>query len=272
MSNKPFDIGDAVFNEAKLPILIAGPCVIENRDLTLFIAEEMKKICAARSIPLVFKSSYTKANRSSGLSYSGPGLKEGLKILAWVKEKTGLPILTDVHEPSEVEPVAEVADIIQIPAFLCRQTKLVQTAGRTARVINIKKGQFMSPYQMKLIVDKVVAVGNERVMLTERGTFFGYGDLVVDMRSLSIMASFGFPVLYDATHSVQQPGGMGDRSGGLREFILPLARAAAATGAVSGLYVETHPSPEESPSDSASMLPLKDMPKFIDSIWSVFTK
>jgi 2-dehydro-3-deoxyphosphooctonate aldolase (KDO 8-P synthase) len=244
--------------------------VIENEGLTLEIAKEVQKICVEKKVPLIFKASYSKANRSSGDSYVGPGLDKGVKILKKVKDKTGLPILTDIHETVEIPRVLESADILQIPAFLCRQTGLVKTAARTKRPLNIKKGQFMSPQQMKLIAEKAVSVGNNSVMLTERGTFFGYGDLVVDMRSLVVMAGFGYPVIYDATHSVQQPGALGDASGGLREFILPLAQAAAATGAISGIYLETHPEPEKSPSDSASMLPLVDLPKFIDAVWDIF--
>jgi 2-dehydro-3-deoxyphosphooctonate aldolase (KDO 8-P synthase) len=236
----------------------------------LEIAKEVQKICVEKKVPLIFKASYAKANRSSGDSYVGPGLEKGVKILKKVKEKVGLPILTDIHETGEIPRVLDVADILQIPAFLCRQTGLVKTAARTKRPLNIKKGQFMSPYQMKLIAEKAVKEKNPNVMLTERGTFFGYGDLVVDMRSLVVMAGFGYPVIYDATHSVQQPGALGDASGGLREFILPLAQAAAATGALSGIYLETHPEPAKSPSDSASMLPLVDLAKFIDSVWEIF--
>ncbi|MBC8204311.1 MAG: 3-deoxy-8-phosphooctulonate synthase [FCB group bacterium] len=252
--------------------LIAGPCVIENLDLTMLIASELKSLCEIMRIPLIFKASYKKANRSSGKSYSGPGIEEGLEILRTVRKETGLPILTDVHETGEVESAAKTADILQIPAFLCRQTELIQAAAETGKIVNIKKGQFMSPRQMQLSAEKAVSTGNSKVILTERGSFFGYGDLVVDMRSLVIMASFGIPVLFDATHSVQQPGGLKHQSGGLREFILPLAKAAAATGVVSGIYMETHPEPEESPSDAALMLPLKDMPGFLHSVWNIFQR
>ncbi len=254
------------------PILVAGPCVIENQPLTLEIAETVRNICREKDIPFIFKASYAKANRSSGKSFISIGFHEALDILQKVKSDLNIPILTDVHETVEILPVAEVVDVIQIPAFLCRQTELVQRAAQTGKVVNIKKGQFMSPQQMGLIAEKAVMMGNENVMLTERGTFFGYGDLVVDMRSLPIMASLGYPVLYDATHSVQQPARMGEQSGGLREFILPLARAAAATDALSGIYMETHPRPEKSPSDAASMLPLNMLSQYIDSIWKVFKK
>ena len=252
------------------PILIAGPCVLEDEGLAGEIAAELKRICAELAIPLIFKASYAKANRSSGESYVGPGVEKGLKMLAKVKAETGLPVLTDIHETGDIAPAVEVVDVLQIPAFLCRQTGLVQNAARTGKPLNIKKGQFMSPWQMKHILEKAVSAGNDKVMLTERGTFFGYGDLVVDMRSLPVMAGFGSPVLFDATHSVQQPGGMGDKSGGLREFILPLAKAAAATGFVSGIYAETHPEPAKSPSDAASMLPLAEMKSFLRAVWKHF--
>ena len=269
---KVIDISGIRLGGDNPPVLVAGPCVIENKSLTLEIAREIKRICVDKGVPLVFKSSYAKANRSSGNSYVGPGLHEGLKTLAKVKGELGLPVVADIHETGEIARAADVLDILQIPAFLCRQTGLVKSAARTKLPLNIKKGQFMSPQMMKPVAEKAVMVGNEQVILTERGTFFGYGDLVVDMRSLPIMASFGFPVLYDASHSVQQPGGLGEQSGGLREFILPLARAAAATGYISGIYLETHPEPEKSPSDAASMLPLDLLPGFIDEVWSIFKK
>jgi len=270
MSNK-IQIQNVVIGSGETPVLIAGPCVIENESLTLEIAREIKSLCETRHIPFVFKASYAKANRSSGTSYIGPGIREGLDILARVKSEIGVPILTDIHETIEVYPVSEVADILQIPAFLCRQTELVQRAARTGKAVNIKKGQFMSPNQMKLIAEKAAQAGNDKVMLTERGTFFGYGDLVVDFRSLPIMAGFGYPVLYDATHSVQKPGVLGDKSGGAREFIIPLARAAAATGCINGIYMETHPDPSKSPSDAESMLPLVQLPSFLDLLWNLFT-
>ncbi len=267
---RTIDIGGIPLGADNPPVLIAGPCVIENQRLTLEIAREINKVCRERGIPFIFKASYAKANRSSGNSYVGPGLIEGLKALEKVKGEVGVPVLTDIHESGEIARASAVVDILQIPAFLCRQTGLVKAAARAGLPLNIKKGQFMSPQMMKPIAEKAVMAGNEQVILTERGTFFGYGDLVVDMRSLPIMASFGFPVLYDATHSVQQPGGLGDSSGGLREFILPLAKAAAATGYVSGIYLETHPQPETSPSDAASMLPLTQLTDFIASVWRLF--
>ena len=270
MGRNKISVGSVTIGADSEPVLVAGPCVIENEELTLEIALELKRLCADLQIPLIFKASYSKANRSSADSFSGLGIKAGLKILEKVKSQTGIPLLTDVHESAETEIAAQVVDILQIPAFLCRQTELVQSAARTGKPLNIKKGQFMSPQQMKLIAQKAFAVGSDKVILTERGTFFGYSDLVVDMRSLPIMASFGTPVFFDATHSVQQPGGLGSASGGLRQFILPLAKAAASTGAVSGIYLETHPEPEKSPSDAASMLPLERLPDFLKSVWSIF--
>ena len=267
---KKIKIDNITIGQGLKPALIAGPCVIENESLTVEIASTLKQLCAEKKIPFIFKASYAKANRSSGKSFATIGFREALGILERVKAETDVVTLTDVHETVEVLPVADVVDIIQIPAFLCRQTELVQRAAQSGKIVNIKKGQFMSPYQMKHILEKAAMAGNRSLMLTERGTFFGYGDLVVDMRSLPVMASFGYPILYDATHSVQKPAGMGDHSGGNREFILPLARAAAATGSLSGIYMETHPEPEKSPSDSASMLPLNQMSSFIDAIWNVF--
>ena len=267
---KKIQIDSITIGHGEKPVLIAGPCVIENELLTMEIAAHLSFLCSTRGITYIFKASYAKANRSSGKSFIGPGIREGLDILAKVRSEVGVPVLTDIHETIEVFPVAEAVDILQIPAFLCRQTELVQKAAQTGRVINIKKGQFMSPEQMRLIAEKAEMAGNDKIMLTERGTFFGYGDLVVDMRSLPIMASFGYPVLFDATHSVQKPAGLGNHTGGSREFIIPLARAAAATGAVSGIYMEAHPDPEKSPSDAASMLPLSQVPEFLDSIWSLF--
>ena len=267
---KKIKINNITIGQGQKPVLIAGPCVIESESLTLDIASHLKDLCAEKNIPFIFKASYSKANRSSGKSFSGIGFRAALGVLERVKAELDIITLTDVHETVEVLPVADVVDIIQIPAFLCRQTELVQRAAQSGKVVNIKKGQFMSPGQMKLILEKAAMAGNRNLMLTERGTFFGYGDLVVDMRSLPVMASFGYPVLYDATHSVQKPAGMGEQTGGSREFILPLARAAAATGSLSGIFMETHPEPEKSPSDSASMLPLNQMHTFIDSIWKIF--
>jgi len=236
-------------------VLIAGPCVIEDEDVVLETARRGKETAQKVGVPVIFKSSYIKANRLRGNSYMGPGLEEGLRILAGVKEELGLPILTDVHCRQEVEDVAQVADVIQIPAFLCRQTELARVVGRTGKAVNIKKGQFLAPEDMRHLAEKVEAMGNERILLTERGTTFGYRDLVVDMRSLVIMSQLGYPVVFDATHSVQLPGASGTTSGGQPQFILPLVRAAVATGC-DALYVETHPRPEEALCDAASMLPV----------------
>ena len=238
-------------------LLIAGPCVVENRDLVLRTAERVKAVALRHNTPMVFKSSYKKANRTSRNSFSGIGMDEALAILAEVKRDLGLPILTDVHSPEEIPAAASVADVLQIPAFLCRQTELLEAAGRSGRVVNIKKGQFMAPADMKHAAEKVTGTGNSAVMLTERGTTFGYHDLVVDMRALPIMRSLGYPVVLDATHSVQLPGGdvRAAQTAGQPEFILPLARAGAGAG-IDGLFVEVHPDPARALSDAASQLRL----------------
>jgi len=245
--------------------LIAGPCVIESEKLCFTVAEKVLFLCQKHSLPFIFKSSYSKANRLSGKSYSGPGLTKGLKTLAKIKKHFDIPILTDVHETSEVDAAAEVADVIQIPAFLCRQTALVQTAASTGKWVNIKKGQFLAPEDMKLIAEKA---GTKKVMLTERGTAFGYRNLVVDFRSLLIMKKTGLPVIFDATHSLQIPGGAGTTSTGQPEFMIPMAMAATATG-VNGLFVETHPNPKEALSDAGAMLPLEQMKNLIESVLKV---
>ena len=230
--------------------LIAGPCVIESEGQCLYIAQTLKAIGEELKLPMVFKASFDKANRTAGDSFRGPGLEKGLEILASVKAKTGLPVLTDIHEVCQVEKVAEVCDILQIPAFLCRQTDLTEAAARTGRVVNIKKGQFLSPWATKHLAEKVRKVeGSGEVLLTERGASFGYGNLVVDMRAFPIMKPFCDGVVYDATHSLQLPSSGGAKTGGQREFIATLARAAMATGDVDGLFLEVHPEPEKSPSD-----------------------
>lgn len=246
-------------------LLVAGPCVIESRDETLDIAEELLRLTSDYPVLTIFKASYLKANRSHPESYTGPGLEEGIEILQYVKDKTGLPILSDVHCRAEVETAARALDILQIPAYLCRQTRLIQEASRTGKVVNIKKGQFMAPEDMEGAVKKVKGEGNSRVMLTERGTFFGYRNLAVDFRSIRIMKKFGCPVLFDGTHSVQRPGGEGVSSGGDPEFILPLCRAAAAVG-VDGLYLEVHPDPSRALSDASSMLSLDRLPRLLDEV------
>lgn len=240
----------------KAPLaLIAGPCVIEGRDECLKIAERLHRVSRQEGIPLVFKASYDKANRSSIRSYRGPGMVKGLEILDEVKQRFGLPVLTDIHSEAEVGPVAAVVDVIQIPAFLCRQTDLVVAAAQSGKPVNIKKAQFMAPWDMKNVVAKMEESGNSRIMLTERGTSFGYNNLVADMRSLPMMSEIGYPVVFDATHSVQRPGGMGDSSGGDSELAPMLARAAVAVGC-DALFIETHPAPKEALSDAATMLPL----------------
>ena len=236
-------------------VLIAGPCVVESRELILRTAEAVGAIAGKRGVPVVFKSSYRKANRTSGRSFSGLGMDEALAILAEVKREFGMPVLTDIHAEGEAAAAAEVADVLQIPAFLCRQTDLLHAAGRTGRVVNIKKGQFLAPEDMKHAAEKVAETGNTNILLTERGTTFGYHNLIVDMRSLTVMAGLGYPVVLDATHSVQLPGGDAVRSGGQPEFIFPLARAGAAVG-IAGLFLEVHPDPPRALSDAASQLKL----------------
>ncbi|MCB8820719.1 3-deoxy-8-phosphooctulonate synthase [Microvirga rosea] len=242
-----------------LPLsIIAGPCAIESRDHALEMASALKEITAKLGIGLVYKSSFDKANRTSIASARGIGIEKALSIFSEVKEKFGLPVLTDVHENDQCAPVAEVVDILQIPAFLCRQTDLLVAAAKTGRVVNIKKGQFLAPWDMANVAAKVTAAGNPNVMLTERGASFGYNTLVSDMRALPVMAETGAPVIFDATHSVQQPGGNGATSGGQREFVPVLARAAVAVG-VAGVFIETHQDPDKAPSDGPNMVPLKEM-------------
>ena len=249
----PVKVGDSVvIGEGKLT-LIGGPCTAEGTELCCEVASFLKKLCARLDIQYIFKASFDKANRSSGSSRRGPGLEAGLKILAEVKSRCGVPVLTDVHESFEVPDVAAVVDVLQIPAFLCRQTDLLQAAGKSGLPVNIKKGQFMAPEDTRNCVEKVRMTGNNSVMLTERGSSFGYHNLVVDMRSLVTMRSFGVPVVFDATHSVQLPGGLGNASGGQREFVFPLARAAAAVG-IDALFAEVHPRPAEAWSDGPNSL------------------
>lgn len=238
--------------------LIAGPCVIESEKLILDTAETLKLITEKLSIPLIFKASFDKANRSSASSFRGPGIEQGLRILERVKVELGLPVLTDVHEDTPLDEVAAVVDVLQTPAFLCRQTNFIQNVARQGKPVNIKKGQFLAPWDMQNVVDKARAVGNEQIMVCERGVSFGYNTLVSDMRGLAIMRETGCPVVYDATHSVQQPGGQGTSSGGQREFVPVLARAAVAAG-ISGLFMETHPDPASALSDGPNMWPLHQL-------------
>jgi len=239
-------------------VVVAGPCVIETEELCLEVARVLREVTADLGLPYIFKASYDKANRSSGASFRGPGLKRGLEVLARVKEEVGVPVLSDVHLPGEARPAAAVLDVLQIPAFLCRQTDLIQAAARTGRPLNIKKGQFMAPWDMRLVVEKARAVGNDRVILTERGSCFGYNNLVTDLRAIPVMQGLGCPVLFDATHSVMLPGAAGDRSGGHREMAPVLARAAVAAGC-DGVFLEVHPEPERGLSDAATMLRLAEV-------------
>ncbi len=248
-----FTIGDGSL------FLIAGPCVIESEEHALKMAECIAGVCKAMGVPYVFKASYDKANRTSLSSFRGPGLKDGVRILRKVKESVNVPVLTDVHDAHDVEQVAEAVDVVQIPAFLCRQTDLLVAAARTGKVVNIKKGQFLAPWDMRPVVEKVRAAGNDKIILTERGASFGYNNLVVDFRSLPIMRGLGCPVVLDVTHSVQLPGGQGSCSGGQKEFIAPLARAGVAAG-VEGLFMEVHPEPAKALCDGPNSLPLAEVP------------
>jgi 2-dehydro-3-deoxyphosphooctonate aldolase (KDO 8-P synthase) len=255
MTTHDVTIDGLVLGQEHPLFVIAGPCVIENETLCLQVAERLQIITAALGIPFIFKSSYDKANRTSGASFRGLGLDEGLRILRKVHEEIGVPVLSDVHAIEEVQPAAEVLDVLQIPAFLCRQTDLVLAAMRTGKAVNIKKGQFLAPWDMKPVVDKATSTGSHRLLLTERGSCFGYNNLVSDFRSLPIMRQWGYPVVFDATHSVQLPGGAGTASSGQREFVAPLARAAVAVGC-DGLFMEVHPDPDRAPSDGPNMVPL----------------
>ncbi|MFT5288846.1 MAG: 2-dehydro-3-deoxyphosphooctonate aldolase (KDO 8-P synthase) [Planctomycetota bacterium] len=249
--------------------LLAGPCVLEREDLALEIAERLAEIAGNRSIQLIFKASFDKANRTSVASGRGPGIQEGLAILAKVKERTGLSVVTDVHLPEHCALAAEVVDMLQIPAFLCRQTDLIVAAAETGRAVNVKKGQFLAPWDMRHVVNKSIEAGNENVLVTERGACFGYGRLVVDMSGLQDLAATGKPVIFDATHSVQMPGGADGRTGGDRSRVPALARAALATGHVDGLFFETHPEPETSPSDGANMVPLEHFAAVLDGCLAI---
>ena len=242
--------------------LIAGPCVIENEKLCLDIARSLQKTCARLGVTYIFKASFDKANRTSGKSFRGPGVEEGLKVLASVRAKIGVPVLTDVHTEAQATLAGEVLDVLQIPAFLCRQTDLIEAAVRTGKIVNVKKGQFLSPAEMGQVVKKAADLGGRQIIVTERGTTFGYNNLVSDMRSIPILRRFGFPVVFDATHSVQLPGGGGDKSSGQREFAPLLARCAVVAGA-HGVFIETHPKPDTAPSDGPNMIPLAEMPEVI---------
>ncbi len=245
--------------------LIAGPCVIESESHARMMAERVATIAADKGVPYIFKASYDKANRSSIKAFRGPGLGEGLRILGKIKTETGLPILVDIHETAQAAPAAEVADILQIPAFLARQTDLLLAAAKTGRIVNIKKAQFLSPWDMGNVAEKVASCGNRNIIFTERGASFGYNNLVVDMRSFPVLQKFGYPVVYDVTHSVQTPGGLGHASGGQPEFIETLARAGVAAG-VDGLFLETHDNPAAALSDGANALPLAELPQLLSRV------
>jgi 2-dehydro-3-deoxyphosphooctonate aldolase (KDO 8-P synthase) len=262
------EIGQVKIGAGSPLCFIAGPCVIESAEHAIGLATRLSTIANERRAPLIFKASYDKANRTSVSSFRGPGLREGLQVLSEIKAKTGLPVLTDVHEAAQVGPAAEVCDVLQIPAFLCRQTDLLLEAGRSGRAVNIKKGQFLSPWDMEHAAEKVTSTGNYRVILTERGASFGYNNLVVDMRSLVVLRKFGFPVVLDVTHGVQLPGGAGRASGGQPEFIEPLARAGVAAG-VDGIFLEVHEQPERALSDGANALRLDLLPGLLDRLYRI---
>jgi len=262
------DIGTFTVGEGQRPFLIAGPCVIESEQLVIETAGRIAEIARVLGVPYVFKSSFDKANRTSITSFRGPGLEQGLEVLAKVKRQIGVPVLTDVHTESQATQAGQVVDVLQIPAFLCRQTDLLIAAAKTGKVVNVKKGQFLSPLEMGNAVKKVEECGNRRIVLTERGSSFGYNNLVVDMRAFPILRSFGYPVVFDATHSVQLPGGGGTKSSGQREFVEPLACAAAGAG-VDGFFMEVHPNPNEALSDGPNMVPLHQLKSLLERVMRI---
>ena len=262
---KRISLGNLNLGDSAPLFLIAGPCVIENEKETLHTAERLRDIAKELDFPLIFKASYDKANRSSVDSYRGPGLEKGLDILSRVKDDLKLPVLSDIHRFEEIIPASRVLDIMQIPAFLCRQTDMVVEAAASGTIINLKKGQFMAPWDMKNVISKAVSTGNEKIILTERGVSFGYNNLVTDMRSFPIMREFGYPVVFDATHSVQLPGGAGTSSGGQREFVAPLARAAVAAG-VDGIFMEVHENPDKALCDGPNSIALKDLKPLLQQL------
>ncbi len=256
---------ESIFEKNHRLFVIAGPCVIESEEVVFRTAERLQEICSALDLFYIFKSSYDKANRSSITSYRGPGMEKGLTILSKVKERFDLPVLTDVHSPGEAHSAAEVVDVIQIPAFLSRQTDMILAAGETGKTVNIKKGQFLAPWELKNVIDKFTSTGNYNVTLTERGTMFGYNNLVVDFRTFPIMKTFGYPIVFDVTHSLQLPGGLGSSSGGQPEFAFPLARAAIAAGA-DGIFMEVHPNPDDALCDGPNMLQLDHIEALLGSL------
>ena len=263
-AKKSFQVGSATFGNGRLAV-IAGPCVIESEDHALMMARECAQRARAAGLDFVFKSSFDKANRSSIKSFRGLGMEAGLQVLAHIKKELGVPVLTDIHDVAQIESTAEVADILQIPAFLCRQTDLIVAAAKSGRAVNIKKGQFLAPEDARNIVEKAQSAGSDRVMITERGVSFGYNNLVVDMHSFPIMSEFGVPVVFDVTHSLQLPGGLGHATGGLSQYIEPLARAGVACG-VDAVFMEVHDAPERAPSDGPNMLPLERMGPLLESL------
>ena len=266
--SKEIHMGPIPAGGANPLVLIAGPCVIESEKHSLEVAEQLKRITSDARVPFVFKSSYDKANRSSIQSFRGPGLRDGLAILKKVKQELDIPVLSDVHKEEEIDPAAEVLDVLQIPAFLCRQTDLLVKAAKSGKTLNVKKGQFLAPWDMKNVVSKIEESGGESLLLTERGFMFGYNNMVVDMRSLVLMREFGWPIVFDATHSVQLPGGKGDKSDGQRELVPDLTRGAVGVG-VDVLFMEVHPDPDNAPSDGPNMLKLKDLPELLEQVKSI---
>jgi 2-dehydro-3-deoxyphosphooctonate aldolase (KDO 8-P synthase) len=262
-------VGEILIGKGNPLVLIAGPCVIENEEMAFMTAIKLKEICDRLKLPFIFKSSYDKANRTSLSSFRGPGMEKGLRILNDIKKRFSIPVISDVHSVEEVKAASQILDVLQIPAFLCRQTDLVLSCSRTGKPVNIKKGQFLSPWDVKNVIEKFVSTGNHHLMITDRGTSFGYNNLVVDFRGFPVIRSFGYPMLFDVTHSLQLPGGEGSQTGGQREFAAPLARAAAAAG-VDGLFIEVHPNPSRALSDSATMLPLDEMEALLNQVKAVY--
>jgi 2-dehydro-3-deoxyphosphooctonate aldolase (KDO 8-P synthase) len=262
-------VGEIRIGKGNPLVLIAGPCVIENEEITFATAARLREICDDLELSFIFKSSYDKANRTSMSSFRGPGMEKGLRILNDVRNKFAVPVISDVHSVEEVKPAAEVLDALQIPAFLSRQTDLILSSSRTGKPVNIKKGQFLAPWDVKHVIEKFVSTGNKNLMITERGTSFGYHNLVVDFRGFPVIRSFGYPVFFDVTHSLQLPGGEGVRTGGQREFAEPLARAAVAAG-VDGLFIEVHPNPNHALSDASSMLPLNEIETLLRRLKAIF--
>jgi 2-dehydro-3-deoxyphosphooctonate aldolase (KDO 8-P synthase) len=262
---REISIGNAAVGGSRPLLIIAGPCVIENEDVTFHTAEILKDVCGRLGLPFVFKSSFDKANRTSVSSYRGPGIDKGLRILSDVRNKFKIPVISDIHSIEEIKPASEVLDTIQIPAFLCRQTDLILAASKTGKPVNVKKGQFLSPWDVKNIIEKFRSTGNQYIFITERGTTFGYNNLVVDFRGFPVIRSFGYPLVFDITHSLQLPGGQGACSGGQREFAEPLARAAVAAG-VDGLFMEVHPEPEKALCDGPNMIRLDEVEKMLKTV------